>query len=1583
MKMDINLRTIITLGLIFVFLTNTFGPLSLAQAQEFSLPIPGAMVHLSPEFNPLILKGIKVHPDNPFRFDFILNQGDPPSLVKEGDRGSLKQEAVKLIKYFLASLTIPEKDLWVNLSPYEKNRIIPHSFGLTEMGRDLLAEDYMLKQITASLIYPEDEIGKKFWKRIYEGAAKKFGTTNIPVNTFNKVWIVPEKAVVYENAKVGTAYVVESKLKVMLEQDYLALEKNTVILSAAKDLNKINSLRDSSALPQNDVNALGSQIIREIVILELTKEVNEGKNFAQLRQVYNSLVLATWYKKKIKDSILAQVYENKNKIQGLSFPIKNKMSSPNALIRDPEHIYQQYLQAFKKGVYNYIKEEHDPMTQEIIPRKYFSGGVLLEPSKAMLVIETVPGNLNAPKDMAIVSCRFELASKDSAMTSVVENFSKKDVLSMVKALGLFNITSSSISSLKVSPDGKKVAVEYKDRDTANAKVFDIKTQKDIKIPFRYGAHHFIFSQGGKFLRVWYPGTSGEEVFDLKTRKSLRNTVSFNPDGFNHPNLYTFAPKGNYMAIKYGEGAFRLFDLETKRAFRVHFAEKIASYEPFVFSPDGQILAVKCEDTLQVVNLRSGGTFRAFIGFGYEIKDVIFSADGNFVGLKCEYRHNYTNYNPHVKVFDLRTRQSLENRIGTDVSNFYFSPDGQYLITEKKVKGSNIFNLTSNPKKDLENLMGPDFTYFKFSGNGQRLAVSYNNKTTKVFDLKIWKELQVPLGMDIRFYLFSQDGKYLAVEYHNKIAKIFDLESGQNFKIPIETNLNRPTYFDFSPNGRFLNTFDAIFDLKTRENIGNLLLGPNISSLQFSPDGRLLIAYFMGRTHNQRIFDLKMLDNPVLRKIIDSWKECSYFGIDILAWMVSKGLIKDKDEWDRYYIALDPIVRGFGSLVNDYNRGEISKLLLSSGILDYLADHHGDVVHHLSFYLELMRLNKRLALQVLEGFFAAIKAGEVSVELPYKERTEVLEFVIITHNFNMELYKVYKKEGKKALSQILIFAQKTILSDKAGPKMLNQFKRDWTAKGYDGDEILLAAILSVIPASGASFVKKEEIKGLFLKFLEAGDRRMDVPDALRRLGRFGGGTIQRMEWRLKKGEHFDADGRFREILNALRYPDSGKVKMQKEKDTKQDKEAFVTALKLLLADRFSTEKREKARQYFFDYARHNDLLKEKIDRIGGDDYQGLELLEQLLVDKDNLTVILRNIFKEEILGDGSEMIRDVNAVINALKAINTIKLDTRQKRKKIQDFLSRYRRLEIESKLMGESSILDTDIKDMFRGILKERSDLTADEQLQFIEDILKQPIEIVRAEKNRFEQVLSDRVVRLKFQVVKGPAFGLWVLNAGVCTVDLDLWKKKEFYLLAMIDEDRNEAVGFVHLFEVRKSGKLNLTVPGIEPSLELLGQVKAEEVFRMAEEALNIVAKRLRRSYYDIPTNPNILSNRTDFQRLVESRVKSGKYQKVELSYKVRWNTLPEPYPFNEVYRVPVTAGSIMRKAITDSRKDTAMLTKGGIDLTPAHMNLQTQNIDGEIKFHMDPAMLKQLQNAPGFVPVIINIEPMQDLKAFLGVTF
>ena len=308
------------------------------------LPEAGQMIGLSAAFNPVVLRGIKVDPQDPFKFDFLV---DPGESGLQGDE--IKEESIKLIRYFLASITTPEKDLWVNLSPYEQDRIVPDAFGTTEMGRDLLAQDYILKQITSSLMYPENEPGKAFWQEVYKQAYDLYGTTDVPMDTFNKVWIAPDKAVVYEDD--GVAFIGESHLKVMLESDYLAMEKNTPPVT-------------EHASEAASTSELTKGIIRSVMLPVIEKEVNEGKNFAQLRQVYQSLILAAWYKKRLKDSIFSKVYADQNKVAGVDVEDKDVK----------QKIFAQYVEAFKKGAYNYIKEEYDQYTQELIPRKYFSGG---------------------------------------------------------------------------------------------------------------------------------------------------------------------------------------------------------------------------------------------------------------------------------------------------------------------------------------------------------------------------------------------------------------------------------------------------------------------------------------------------------------------------------------------------------------------------------------------------------------------------------------------------------------------------------------------------------------------------------------------------------------------------------------------------------------------------------------------------------------------------------------------------------------------------------------------------------------------------------------------------------------------------------------------------------------------------------------------------------------------------------------------------------------------------------------------------------------------------------------------------------
>lgn len=336
---------------IICFLFNLIMPVSFAQSiAGLNLPIPGEMVSISPAFQPAIMKGITVNPDNPLLFDFLIDIGQ-----SRLDDEAFKTESTKLIKYFLASLTVPEEELWVNLSPYEDDRIIPDMLGETEMGRDLLGQDYVLKQLTASLLYPENDLGSSFWNRVYEKTYAQFGTTDIPINTFNKIWIVPEKAVVYEHN--NTAFIVESRLKVMLEEDYVALNKSLGIEQFGLD-----SMPETDA---KDVSSLATQVIKEIVIPEIEKEVNEGQNFANLRQIYQSMILSSWYKIALRESLLGQVYADQNKTKGIDLEDKQVKFK----------IYDQYLKAFNKGVYDFIKEDYDPKPQDVVYRKYISGGV--------------------------------------------------------------------------------------------------------------------------------------------------------------------------------------------------------------------------------------------------------------------------------------------------------------------------------------------------------------------------------------------------------------------------------------------------------------------------------------------------------------------------------------------------------------------------------------------------------------------------------------------------------------------------------------------------------------------------------------------------------------------------------------------------------------------------------------------------------------------------------------------------------------------------------------------------------------------------------------------------------------------------------------------------------------------------------------------------------------------------------------------------------------------------------------------------------------------------------------------------------
>ena len=91
-------KKFLSLAVIFCFVLTSLGPLPQAHADSvLGLPEPGTMVNVSSAYVPVIARGLRIHPENPILFDFIIDSGN--SGLGASDT-QFKSESEKIIKYF-------------------------------------------------------------------------------------------------------------------------------------------------------------------------------------------------------------------------------------------------------------------------------------------------------------------------------------------------------------------------------------------------------------------------------------------------------------------------------------------------------------------------------------------------------------------------------------------------------------------------------------------------------------------------------------------------------------------------------------------------------------------------------------------------------------------------------------------------------------------------------------------------------------------------------------------------------------------------------------------------------------------------------------------------------------------------------------------------------------------------------------------------------------------------------------------------------------------------------------------------------------------------------------------------------------------------------------------------------------------------------------------------------------------------------------------------------------------------------------------------------------------------------------------
>jgi hypothetical protein len=150
-------------------------------------------------------------------------------------------------------------------------------------------------------------------------------------HTLTKVWITPGKSKVVERGSV--AIIEQSNLRVLTEVDYVA----TTEASAPRGADP------NAALP---ANSLALEAFKKIALPVIEREANFGGNFALLRQVYASLILAMWYRQVLRRSATNEI----------SVAPQFEIGDEDPAVTH-EGIFRQYLRSHKRGVFNYIRQE--------------------------------------------------------------------------------------------------------------------------------------------------------------------------------------------------------------------------------------------------------------------------------------------------------------------------------------------------------------------------------------------------------------------------------------------------------------------------------------------------------------------------------------------------------------------------------------------------------------------------------------------------------------------------------------------------------------------------------------------------------------------------------------------------------------------------------------------------------------------------------------------------------------------------------------------------------------------------------------------------------------------------------------------------------------------------------------------------------------------------------------------------------------------------------------------------------------------------------------------------------------------------
>ncbi|MFE6776580.1 LPXTG cell wall anchor domain-containing protein [Streptomyces sp. NPDC057702] len=262
------------------------------------------------------------HPTKSRGIDYSFRAGYVPNEDAEPGYGGEKALTLASDAFFTWLALTPDR-MWVNLNPDQPDKIMDNAFAHTDAGRILLEADMEMKRDWARAMDPNKSPGREFMN----AAPKVDGT---PCWGSGRNWIVPHPAKVREQD--GGIYILDAPLKVNTAR----MDFDTPVPGERCDKKLTKEQRER-----------GLELMKQLIIPTVEKQVNTDAKYRDLRTVYRSRVAAEWVRQQdAKKATEFRTIINSNDLK--RWPLR----APHEKW-DKRTVWEQARKSFTEGEFTY------------------------------------------------------------------------------------------------------------------------------------------------------------------------------------------------------------------------------------------------------------------------------------------------------------------------------------------------------------------------------------------------------------------------------------------------------------------------------------------------------------------------------------------------------------------------------------------------------------------------------------------------------------------------------------------------------------------------------------------------------------------------------------------------------------------------------------------------------------------------------------------------------------------------------------------------------------------------------------------------------------------------------------------------------------------------------------------------------------------------------------------------------------------------------------------------------------------------------------------------------------------------------